>query len=127
MGNRVYSLDLTKGTTDYQLVVNLPADFNHDGTVDASDLDAWMASYEAGDAGADANGDLVTDGADLLAWQSTYGLSLTPSTPLRPFAAVPEPGTAALFFASAWPLACMMKRCRAGRGRGCRDKTKRIS
>ncbi len=50
-----------------------PADFNEDGTVDASDLAAWSDGFgENGGAThgqGDANGDMTVDGADLLVWQ----------------------------------------------------------
>src|SRR5690606_26985545 len=43
-----------------------------DGSVGASDLPIWQASYGV-DNGGDANGDGDTDGRDFLAWQRTFG------------------------------------------------------
>jgi hypothetical protein len=52
---------------------HLPADFNHDGVVDAADLTQWRGDFGInGDS--DANIDGKTDGADFLAWQRGYEL-----------------------------------------------------
>lgn len=69
-----------------------PADFNGDGVVDASDLDAWKANVgleaSALNAQGDADYDGDVDGADLLVWQRSLGAT----SPTAPTAArVPEP------------------------------------
>ncbi len=70
----------------------LPADFNGDGLVNASDLTIWSSAMGKTGAG-DANGDGATDGADFLVWQRSNGASAGGT-----FAAgaVPEPATAAM-------------------------------
>jgi hypothetical protein len=49
------------------------ADFNQDGGVDGSDVEAFFAAWETGDASADANADGGIDGADVetffIAWE----------------------------------------------------------
>jgi endo-1,4-beta-xylanase len=84
---KTYLLSLDKGTADYNLIVNLAADFNDDGAVDADDLAIWQQQFDQGTA----------DGTDFLLWQQQLGLS--ESTPLATAAsaAVPEPSTLALF------------------------------
>lgn len=42
-----------------------PADFNQDGGVDGSDVDAFFLAWEAGDAAADTNQDGGVDGSDV--------------------------------------------------------------
>ena len=42
-----------------------PADFNQDGGIDGSDVDAFFASWESGDAAADVNRDGGVDGSDV--------------------------------------------------------------
>ena len=42
-----------------------PADFNQDGGVDGSDIDAFFLAWEAGDASADTNQDGGVDGTDV--------------------------------------------------------------
>ncbi|MCX5690347.1 MAG: hypothetical protein NTV94_11290, partial [Planctomycetota bacterium] len=78
---RIYYNTLTNdGTVDaLENLISLtaprcPADFNQDGGVDASDLDAFFAAWEAGDAAADVNADGGVDGLDvdtcLTAWEA---------------------------------------------------------
>ncbi|MBS0195956.1 MAG: hypothetical protein JSR77_04285 [Planctomycetes bacterium] len=51
-----------------------PADFNQDGGVDGSDVDAFFAAWEVGDSSADVNFDGGVDGADVAtffaAWEA---------------------------------------------------------
>ncbi len=68
-----------------------PADFNHNGYVDGTDLLTWRNWYGV-NANGDADGDGDTDGRDFLIWQREY----TGPGPLSANVAVPEPGTAAL-------------------------------
>ncbi len=111
VNGETYLVSLGKEVTDYQLVVDLAADFNDDGTVDGDDLAFWQAQiFSGGTAGADANGDGETDGADLLVWQQQLGISET--TPLAVgAAAVPEPASWTLLV-----LAALSARRRAGGG-----------
>ncbi|WP_428307883.1 PEP-CTERM sorting domain-containing protein [Lacipirellula sp.] len=83
-----------------------PADFDHDGFVDADDLATWKTAYGSTAAG-DANNDNVTDGADFLIWQRQF----TGSTP--PVASVPEPATLSIGLAAAVGLVAASRRRRA--------------
>jgi GH35 family endo-1,4-beta-xylanase len=110
IGGKTYNLDLTKGTTDYQLVINLAADFDNDGTVDADDLGVWQAQQALGGSGGDADGDMDTDGDDFLIWQRQLGLSETVPVAIDPVSMqVPEPTAAAL---AALALATLVRRRR---------------
>jgi GH35 family endo-1,4-beta-xylanase len=93
---KTYALDLAKGTTDYQLVIKLAADFDNDGSVDADDLAVWRTQQALGGSGGDADGDLDTDGDDYLLWQRQLGLSEAAPVAVAPLAAVPEPAAAVL-------------------------------
>ncbi|MCX5690281.1 MAG: hypothetical protein NTV94_10960, partial [Planctomycetota bacterium] len=42
-----------------------PADFNQDGGIDGSDVEAFFASWESGDVNADTNADGGVDGGDI--------------------------------------------------------------
>ena len=75
----------------------LPADFNDNGTVDASDLNRWRTGFGATGGTkfqGDANGDGVVDGADFLRWQQQSGQTSLPAAASA--SAVPEPTTAIL-------------------------------
>lgn len=97
IGGNTYTLDLTKGDTDYSLIVGPPsADFDFSGEVDGLDFLAWQqnhgatgASFAQGDA--DYNGSV--GGADLAVWESQYG----PGALVGASAAVPEPASFLLF------------------------------
>ncbi len=66
-----------------------PADFDHDGDVDAADLAQWKTGFGKTSPGdADDNGKV--DGANFLAWQRAYTGSSNAST------TVPEPATVLL-------------------------------
>lgn len=66
-----------------------PADFNHDGDVDAADLAQWEAGFGSASPG-DVDGSGTVDGADFLAWQRAYtGGNVDNKN-------VPEPATAML-------------------------------
>ncbi|QDT71966.1 sulfatase-like hydrolase/transferase [Lacipirellula limnantheis] len=94
---RTLSYSLTVANNDvaeFRILTSpaLPADFNGDGLVNASDLTIWSSAMGKTGAG-DANGDGATDGADYLVWQRSIGASAGGT-----FAAgaVPEPATAAM-------------------------------
>ncbi|MBL9000111.1 MAG: right-handed parallel beta-helix repeat-containing protein [Phycisphaerae bacterium] len=64
-----------RGAAEFTPVdVSCPADFNQDGGVDGSDVDAFFAAWEAGDAAADVNQDGGIDGSDVdtffAAWEA---------------------------------------------------------
>ncbi len=99
IGNDIYSLSLEKGEQNYQLVVDLAADFDNDRTVTANDLTVWREQQAVGGNGADADGDLDTDGDDLLIWQRQLGMSESVPLPMAPIRAVPEPGAATILLA----------------------------
>lgn len=91
---KTFDLSLVKGTEEYTLVVNLPADFNDDDKVDFLDLAIWEGSYGTGNGG-DADGDGDTDGKDFLVWQQLngFGVGLLKASP----ASIPEPSVFAMF------------------------------
>jgi GH35 family endo-1,4-beta-xylanase len=94
---KTYRLALDKGVADYNLVVNLAADFNNDGTVDAADLGVWQTRFDQG----------LADGADLLLWQQQLGMTVSMPISSASAAAVPEPSMAVLVScAIAAVLAC---------------------
>jgi hypothetical protein len=66
-------------------------DFNHDGSVNSSDLGQWKDNFGLND-DSDANGDGDSDGGDFLTWQQKLG-----GAPVQAATgAVPEPTSAAL-------------------------------
>lgn len=78
----------------------LSADFNQDGFVNDVDLNTWKGAFGISDAG-DANNDDRTDGSDFLIWQRQFGAlppAIAASAPAT--AAVPEPTTLAIAFAT---------------------------
>jgi hypothetical protein len=83
----------------------LPADFNHDGTVNGPDLATWRSAFRLTAAG-NADGDGDSDGNDFLLWQRTLGQHSAGAAS----GSVPEPGCAALAAASAWGLALLKRR-----------------
>ena len=89
LGEQTFLLDLTKGTTDYALIVGPPsADFDLDGDVDGRDFLTWQGGVGTGNhfSHGDANYDGEVDGADLEIWQTAYGTGN-----LAASIAVPEP------------------------------------
>jgi GH35 family endo-1,4-beta-xylanase len=97
IGGNTYALDLTKGTSDYSLIVG-PAsgDFDLDGDVDGRDFLTWQRGFGAEDATfaqGDANYDGEVDELDLAVWHSGYsGGALAASV------SVPEPTCAIVMF-----------------------------
>ncbi|MBS0195299.1 MAG: hypothetical protein JSR77_00920 [Planctomycetes bacterium] len=73
-------LDFTIGnvcgstSSGFELFVSCYGDFNQDGGIDGSDVDAFFAAWEAGDASADVNLDGGVDGGDVAtffaAWEA---------------------------------------------------------
>jgi GH35 family endo-1,4-beta-xylanase len=97
IGGESFLLDLSKGTTDYALIVGPPsADFDLDGDIDGRDFLAWQRGFGDADptfGDGDANYDGSVDAADLEIWQTAYGTgSLAASN------SVPEPDTLSLIF-----------------------------
>jgi GH35 family endo-1,4-beta-xylanase len=94
IGATTYTLDLTKGTTDYGLIVGPPwADFDLDGDQDGADFLAWQRGFGTGTNAAftlgDANFDHEIDADDLAMWIAQYGeaaVSAAHSTPEPPSA-----------------------------------------
>jgi hypothetical protein len=67
----------TKTFTSYVSInmatpVPCPADFNADGFLDFTDFDAFVAAFEAGDAGADFNADGFLDFTDFDAFVAAF-------------------------------------------------------
>jgi endo-1,4-beta-xylanase len=83
---KTFDLDLTKGTSDYSILVGVPGDFNGDLIVDGADLLIWQAGYGI-DATGDGDFDDDTDGHDFLVWQRNFNPGLLQA----PSVAVPEP------------------------------------
>ena len=99
---QTYNLSLAKGQSDYQLVVDLAADFNGDQKVDAEDVAAWRVNFGAS-ALADADGDGHSDGIDFLIWQRQLGMVASPFTALAAPATIPEP-SALILLTCALPI-----------------------
>lgn len=94
VNGKTFTLDLTKGTSLYSLVV-APGDFNGDGQVDAVDYTVWRDTQESTtDFRADGNGDRVIDDADYAIWKTNFGTNY--ATGAGQIASVPEPATALL-------------------------------
>jgi GH35 family endo-1,4-beta-xylanase len=87
-----FLLDLTKGTTDYNILVGIPGDFDDDLDVDGTDLAIWQNGYGV-DARGDADFDGDTDGQDFLIWQRNFQTGSLTAT-----LAVPEPATAGILW-----------------------------
>lgn len=86
----------------------LPADFNHDGTVNGPDLATWRSAFRLTAAG-NADGDGDSDGNDFLIWQRTLGAHSAGAIE----ASAPEPGSTALAVVSSLPLAAIRRgRCK---------------
>lgn len=96
IGGQTYTLDLTKGDTEYQLVVGPPsADFDLDGDVDGVDFLTWQANLGAINAAfaqGDANYDGTVTAADLGYWESQYD----PAALQASSTSIPEPGSVVL-------------------------------
>jgi hypothetical protein len=71
-------------------VIQIPGDYNLDGTVGPDDYDLWKADYgETGDQNADGNNDLIVNAADYTVWRDNLGDTLLGGA--GSVAAVPEP------------------------------------
>lgn len=101
-----FLLDLTKGITQYTLIVGDSADFDQDGDVDGRDFLIWQRGFGKDNptlADGDANGDGEVDDVDLAIWSSTYGNgSLVGESH-----AVPEPTAAGLL--AIWAMASAVR------------------
>jgi GH35 family endo-1,4-beta-xylanase len=111
IGNRVFQLDLTKGTTDYNFVYRVPGDFDGDLDVDAGDLERWKLGFGV-DARGDADFDGDTDSGDFLVWQRNLGQDYSPN-----MSAVPEPGTSIMLAVAVGGAISAGKRTPRGRRR----------
>jgi hypothetical protein len=79
-------------STSVELLVGLPGDYNHDGTVDAADYVVWRTT-----SGSPAN---------YAAWRDNFGATMPGGGAAGAAAApVPEPAAAVLFALAAWLLA----------------------
>jgi hypothetical protein len=83
---KTYQLALGKGVSDYELVVNLAADFNNDGTVSGADLGVLRQQIDLGEA----------DGSDFLLWQQQLGMNESVPLSMASSSAAPEPVAAAI-------------------------------
>ena len=110
IGATTWTLDLTKGTTDYGLIVGPPsADFDLDGDQDGADFLAWQRGFgtaaNAAFALGDANYDKEIDADDLALWTAQFGQTAVPASD-----AVPEPTSIALMAVSLIALAARVAR-----------------
>jgi hypothetical protein len=83
---------------------NIPGDYNANGIVDAADYALWrnMLGQMGPGLPADGNGDGTVNDADFDLWRANFGLgSPGEATAALQAAAVPEAGTAVLFFCAA--------------------------
>jgi endo-1,4-beta-xylanase len=109
---QTYNLSLLKGQSDYELVVDLAADFNGDLRVDGGDLAAWRDNFGTTSL-ADGDGDGDTDGTDFLIWQRQLGLVASPSTIVATSANIPEPNTLILLACGISFIMSQCQRCNA--------------
>ena len=84
---------LKSAMVQYVQGVPLAGDFDRNTVVDVADLAHWRADFGATN-NSDADGDNDSDGRDFLIWQRNVGAA-------APFAAVPEPGGAAMLIVAA--------------------------
>jgi hypothetical protein len=99
--------DIGYSTIDWVTESSSPADFNHDGHVNGTDLAIWQGSYGNSVEG-DADNDGDTDGRDFLVWQREFtGASSLSSTVI-----VPEPCTIAMLGSSVGLLLSRRKKTR---------------
>jgi endo-1,4-beta-xylanase len=92
INGKTYNLDLTKGTTQYSLVV-APGDYNSDGVVDASDYVIWRRALDSGNLRADGNGNGFIDSGDYDVWRSNFGTTYSSGLASSQ---IPEPAGAIL-------------------------------
>ena len=89
-------------------VAPLAGDFNGNGTVDQTDLEAWNAGYGMSSGATAAHGDGDSDGdvdgSDLLVWQQNLGATQSAPAVAGAAAAVPEPQAALLMVLAAGGL-----------------------
>jgi GH35 family endo-1,4-beta-xylanase len=98
-----FNLDLTKGTDQYSLIVDIPPDFNDDNMVDGTDLGIWESAYGVNNSG-DADGDGDSDGDDFFIWQQWAGFGV--ESLQAGAVTVPEPTTLSLFAISVLFTCC---------------------
>jgi prepilin-type N-terminal cleavage/methylation domain-containing protein/prepilin-type processing-associated H-X9-DG protein len=82
---------------NYQIVSQLPGDYNGDGRVDATDYTTWKGAFGTSvvaGSGADGNGDGVVNAADYVVWRDHFTSS--PGGGASATISVPEPTTWAL-------------------------------
>jgi hypothetical protein len=93
---------------DYQpnslsLIVTIPGDYNHNGTVDAADYVIWRKTL--GQIGnwfaADGNGNGIVDNGDFDVWRAHFGQTAGSGSGAVANAAVPEPATLVLLIIAA--------------------------
>jgi cytochrome c peroxidase len=94
--------------------VDVPGDFDGNGTVNAADLAVWQVAFGVSGL-ADADGDGDSDGRDFLIWQRNIGTTWEDFAPLAAVRSVPEP-TGVVLVGSALLLA-FRRRKRAGSSR----------
>jgi T5SS/PEP-CTERM-associated repeat protein len=79
--------------TSLSLIVTIPGDYNHNGTVDAADYVVWRKTL--GQIGnwfaADGNGNGIVDNGDFDVWRAHFGQAAGSGAGASASAAVPEP------------------------------------
>jgi GH35 family endo-1,4-beta-xylanase len=107
-GGHTYNLTLTKGTSQYAIVV-AAGDYNGDGIVDAADYTVWRDTFgSATDLRADGNGDGMIDDDDYATWASNFGVSY-PGSGAGSAATIPEPSSFVLMFIAGCAVATPRK------------------
>ena len=77
------------------LIVALPGDYNHNGTVDAADYVVWRKTLDQTGFGlaADGNGNDLIDQGDFVVWRDHFGQTAGNGVGANANTAVPEPST----------------------------------
>jgi len=113
-----FALELTKGTSDYQLAVApyVLGDYNGNGEVDAADYTVWRDALEAGATSLLNEGDSLgtVDEDDFLFWRAHFGETAGAGAGANS-AAVPEPASLSLLFCFAVGLLLFARRRRITR------------
>ena len=108
------STSFTKPSLSLTYLPAVTGDYDGNGTVEPEDYAAWRSNFgAAGASAADGNGNGTVDAADYVLWRSRSGQSTGSGASA---AAVPEPTTLTLLFATlfvaAAPLQTQIRRTR---------------
>ncbi|HVT29377.1 MAG TPA: endo-1,4-beta-xylanase [Lacipirellulaceae bacterium] len=112
INGQTYHVTLSKGTSQYSLVV-AAGDYNGDHVVDSADYLVWRRSVgSTTDLRADGNGDGVVDDKDYGVWRSAFGTVYSGGSGAS-LSSAPEPGAVFLIVAGGLGILGLRKRrCR---------------